>query len=150
MITKNTFFCFKTETTQMLILSLAAMTGLEKCCITSAYLQWLFHSGERVMAHGPFVSSAPPPPPPPPMGRGTYRLWCRSRWHRCQCLWGGDILFLVMIPLAWVFAWHFLVCTKSCEPVVVGGWGGGTSVFSGNTVTSLGFFLCHWYTNGIL
>ena len=39
----------------MMILSLVAMTGLEKCCITSAYLQWLFHSGERDVAHGPLV-----------------------------------------------------------------------------------------------
>ena len=35
---------------------LVAMTGLEKCCITSAHLQWLFHSGERAVAHGPLVS----------------------------------------------------------------------------------------------
>ena len=26
-----------------------------KCCITSAYLQWLCHSGERPVAHGPLV-----------------------------------------------------------------------------------------------
>ena len=39
----------------MMIFSLAAMTGLEKCCITSAYLQWLCHSGERPVAHGPLV-----------------------------------------------------------------------------------------------
>ena len=38
-----------------MILSLVAMTGLEKCCITSAYLQWLFHSGEQDIAHGPLV-----------------------------------------------------------------------------------------------
>ena len=31
------------------------MIGLEKCCITSAYLQWLCHSGERAVARGPFV-----------------------------------------------------------------------------------------------
>ena len=45
----------------MMIFSLVAMTGLEKCCITSAYLQWLCHSGEQPMAHGPlvFVSGAP-------------------------------------------------------------------------------------------
>ena len=30
-----------------MIFSLAAMTGLEKCSLTSAYLQWLCHSGER-------------------------------------------------------------------------------------------------------
>ena len=35
--------------------SLVAMTGLEKCCITSAYLQWLCHSGERPVTHGPLV-----------------------------------------------------------------------------------------------
>ena len=33
-----------------MIFSLVAMTGLEKCCITSAYLQWLCDSGERPMA----------------------------------------------------------------------------------------------------
>ena len=31
------------------------MTGLEKCCITSAYLQWQCHSGERPVALGPLV-----------------------------------------------------------------------------------------------
>ena len=31
------------------------MTGLEKCCKTSAYLQWLCHSGERPVARGPLV-----------------------------------------------------------------------------------------------
>ena len=31
------------------------MIGLEKCCITSAYLQWLCHSGERTVARGPLV-----------------------------------------------------------------------------------------------
>lgn len=40
----------------MMILLLVAMTGLKKCCITSAYLQWLFHSGERAMACGPLVT----------------------------------------------------------------------------------------------
>ena len=39
----------------MMIFSLVAMTGLEKCCITSAYLQWLFHSGDRPVARGPLV-----------------------------------------------------------------------------------------------
>ena len=39
----------------MMIFSLVAMTGLEKCCITSAYLQWLCHSGERPVARGPLV-----------------------------------------------------------------------------------------------
>ena len=31
------------------------MIDLEKCCITSAYLQWLCHSGERAVALGPLV-----------------------------------------------------------------------------------------------
>ena len=39
----------------MMIFSLVAMTGLEKCCITDAYLQWLCHSGEQPVAHGPLV-----------------------------------------------------------------------------------------------
>ena len=39
----------------MMIFSLVAVTGLGKCCITSAYLQWLCHSGERPVAHGPLV-----------------------------------------------------------------------------------------------
>ena len=40
----------------MMIFSLVAMIGLEKCCITSACLQWLCHSGERTVAHGPLVN----------------------------------------------------------------------------------------------
>ena len=39
----------------MMIFSLVAMIGLEKCCITSACLQWLCHSGERIVACGPLV-----------------------------------------------------------------------------------------------
>ena len=31
------------------------LTVLEKCCMPSAYLQWRFHSGERVVARGPLV-----------------------------------------------------------------------------------------------
>ena len=38
-----------------MIFSLVAMTGLEKCCITYAYLQWLCHSGEWPVARGPLV-----------------------------------------------------------------------------------------------
>ena len=40
-----------------MIFSLVAMSGLEKCCITSAYLQWLCHSGERPVALGPLVNN---------------------------------------------------------------------------------------------
>ena len=39
----------------MMIFSLVAMIGLEKCCITSACLQRLCHSGERIVARGPLV-----------------------------------------------------------------------------------------------
>ena len=45
----------KLRTAQMMIFSLVAMIGLEKCCITSACLQWLCHSGERPVARGPLV-----------------------------------------------------------------------------------------------
>ena len=43
------------RTAQMMIFSLVAMIGLEKCCITSVCLQWLCHSGERTVARGPLV-----------------------------------------------------------------------------------------------
>ena len=39
----------------MMIFSLVAMIGLEKCCITSACLQWLCLSGERTVDGGPLV-----------------------------------------------------------------------------------------------
>ena len=45
----------KLRTAQKIIFPLVAMIGLEKCFITSAYLQWLCHSGERALAHGPLV-----------------------------------------------------------------------------------------------
>ena len=47
----------------MMIFSLVAMIGLEKCCITSACLQWLCHSGEQTVARGPLVSSVNDIPP---------------------------------------------------------------------------------------
>ena len=46
----------KPRTAQMMILALVAMIGLEKCGITSAYLQWLCRSGEGALARGPLVS----------------------------------------------------------------------------------------------
>ena len=39
----------------MMIFSVVAMIGLEKCCITSACLQWLCHSGVQTVACGPLV-----------------------------------------------------------------------------------------------
>ena len=47
----------KLRTAQMMIFSLVVMIGLKKFCITSACLQWLCHSGEQIVAHGPLVSS---------------------------------------------------------------------------------------------
>ena len=47
-------FFFKTKNCSNDI-SLVAMIGLEKCCITSACLQWLCHSGERTVARGCIV-----------------------------------------------------------------------------------------------
>ena len=44
-------FFFRTKNCSNYI-SLVAMIGLEKCCITSACLQWLCHSGERTVARG--------------------------------------------------------------------------------------------------
>ena len=45
----------KLRTAEMMIISLVAAIGLDKCCITSAYLQWLCHSDERAVARGPLV-----------------------------------------------------------------------------------------------
>ena len=50
------FSSSKQRTAQMMNLSLNAMSGLEKRCITSAYLPRLFHLGERVLALWPLVS----------------------------------------------------------------------------------------------
>ena len=49
------YSCSKLRTAQMMIFSLVAMIGLEKKGLTSACLQWLCHSGERTVAHGPLV-----------------------------------------------------------------------------------------------
>ena len=50
----------KLRTAQMMIFSLVSMIGLEKCCITSAYLQRLCHSGELDVARGlVFIVSSP-------------------------------------------------------------------------------------------
>ena len=99
---KNTFF-FKTA--QMMILSLVAMTGLEKYCITSAYLQWLCHSGEQTVARGPLV----------------HIKFCLSGFvHICStpcklCLWMGEgytvFAFAFSIldhPLAFCSSFSFL------------------------------------------
>ena len=54
-LTVRPIYSSKLRTAQMMIFSLVAMLGLEKCCITSACLQWLCHSGERTVALGPLV-----------------------------------------------------------------------------------------------
>ena len=43
------------ELLKLTILLFVARSELEKCCITFAYLQCLFHSGERALMHGPLV-----------------------------------------------------------------------------------------------
>ena len=48
-------FFFKTKNCSNDDIFIIAMIGLEKCCIPSACLQWLCHSGERTMARGPLV-----------------------------------------------------------------------------------------------
>ena len=57
-LTVRPIYSSKLRTAQMMIFSLVAMIGLEKCCITSACLQWLCHSGERILACGPLVLSS--------------------------------------------------------------------------------------------
>ena len=78
----------------MMIFSLVAMIGLEKCCITSACLQWLCHSGERTGARGPlvffvffvFVFFAA-------LSRGTLSNFCKAiRWVGGWGLRGTDTL----------------------------------------------------------
>ena len=48
-------FFFKTKNCSNDDLFISCDDRIGKCCITSAYLQWLWHSGERAVAHGPFV-----------------------------------------------------------------------------------------------
>ena len=55
----------------------------------SAYLQWRFHSGERVVARGPLVllflheNICVVHYVPTPKGIGMYYFWCRFFWHWC-------------------------------------------------------------------
>ena len=34
---------------------LVAVAVLEECCMATAGMQWLFYSGEQIVAHGPLV-----------------------------------------------------------------------------------------------
>ena len=68
-----------------MIFSLVAMTGLEKCCITSAYLQWLCHSGERPVARGPLVFL------------GFFHV--RSLWKPQQCV--IYVYFFIKFVIKW-------------------------------------------------
>ena len=47
---------FKTKNCSNDDLFIGCDDRMEKCCITSTFLQWLCHSGERVVAHGPLVT----------------------------------------------------------------------------------------------
>ena len=48
-------FFFKTKNCSNDDLFISCDNRIGKYCITSAYLQWLCHSGERAVAHGPLV-----------------------------------------------------------------------------------------------
>ena len=39
---------------------LVAVAILEECCMVSADMQWLFYSGEQIMAHRPLVYGSLP------------------------------------------------------------------------------------------
>ena len=65
---KKDFLLLQTqELLKMMILSLVAMTGLEKCCITFAYMQWLTPMSEPLLVcllfggcwRGVFIMSPP-------------------------------------------------------------------------------------------
>ena len=79
----------------MMIFSLVAMTGLEKCCITSAYLQWLCHSGERPVARGPLVVRLFD------LRLFGFSSWCLGRAAVCDC------------GTPWTI--FFLFCSSSCS-----------------------------------
>ena len=48
-------FNLVSKISQILFKPLPFIRVLDKFCMLSAYLQWRFHSGERVVARGPFV-----------------------------------------------------------------------------------------------
>ena len=48
--------CYVTFLRQGLICVLVDVIILEECCMTSANMQWLFNSDDRIMAHWPVVS----------------------------------------------------------------------------------------------
>ena len=48
-------FFFKTKNCSNDDIFISCDDRIGKCCITSACLQWLCHSGERTVAHGPLV-----------------------------------------------------------------------------------------------
>ena len=73
----------KLRTAQMMIFSLVAMIGLEKCCITSACLQWLCHSGERPVARGSLV---------PFIYAGLQYLF-EVVFVKCVCIWRTSVFF---------------------------------------------------------
>ena len=79
----------------MMIFSLVAMIGLEKCCITSACLQWLCHSGERIVARGPLV-----------LGERTVARGPLVLGYDQICV-QGAVAILIKI------AWHLQIC-NSC------------------------------------
>ena len=47
----NADFVFKDHS----LIRFVAVAILEECCMSTADMQWLIHTGERVDVHGPFV-----------------------------------------------------------------------------------------------
>ena len=93
----------KLRTAQMMIFSLVVMIGLEKCCITSAYLQWLCHSGELTVARGP--------------------LCFNVSWYLLRLLIDGFIpiqhQFVVFILIIWTHFSSFYTCFKVLNKCIV-------------------------------
>ena len=56
--TNNNTFFFKPKSCLYDDPFISCMIGLEKCCMMSAYPQWLFHSDERAVAHVSLVDKS--------------------------------------------------------------------------------------------
>ena len=77
------------------------------CCITNAYLQWLFHSGERAVARGPLVKC------PGPLFSATMLLFFDDRKPAENSKW---VNFYIGVILVWIMMilFHFILwCFRS-------------------------------------
>ena len=101
----------------MMIFSLVAMTGLEKCCMTSAYLQWLCHSGERPVAHGLLVLFSYAPLYVPVIAMHFHPFVSMSLLHgqHCVlCLLFNRTVNTMFVCLVWLLELTFF-SDKSCQ-----------------------------------